>query len=149
MTAQIVAAWLHYVAFMFMAGAAVTQIYLLKLLPSFESLKTLVRVDRIYGAAAGAVLLTGLARIPAAHGGKGLDYYLHSGAFHGATTLFVLAALLSIVPTLRYLKWRKAAAGGTLPPPQAWAASRKLVHIQLTAMTLIALLMPAMARGAF
>lgn len=147
MTAAIVTAWLHYVAFMFMAGAAVAQLYLLKLLPSFETLRTLVRVDRVYGMGAAGVLLTGLARIPVPHGGKGFDYYLHSGAFHGAAMLFVLAAALSLVPTLRYLKWNKAAAAGSLPAAQAWSASRKLVHIQLGAMTLIALLMPVMARG--
>ena len=149
MTAAIVLAWLHYLAFMFMAGAAVSQLFLLKLMPTAEAVKTVTRVDRIYGAAAGAVLLTGFARMPLAHGGKGVDYYLHTGAFHGTLTLFVLAALLSIVPTLRFIRWNKAAAAGTLPDTAAWRGTRKLVHVQLGAIAIIALLMPMMARGGF
>lgn len=147
MTVAIVLAWLHYLAFMFMAGAAVSQLFLLKLTPAAQTVQTATRVDRIYGAAAAAVLLTGLARMPLAHGGKGMDHYMHAGAFHGALTLFILAALLSIVPTLRLIRWNKAAAAGTLPDTAAWRGTRKLVHVQLGAMAIIALLMPMMARG--
>ncbi|MEC9359952.1 MAG: DUF2214 family protein [Pseudomonadota bacterium] len=147
MTAAIVLAWLHYLAFMFMAGAAVSQLFLLKLAPAVETLKTLTRVDRIYGAAAAAVLLSGFARMPLAHGGKGMGYYLHSGAFHGALGLFILAALISIVPTLRFIRWNRLAAAGTLPDSTDCRGTRKLVHVQLGAMAIIALLMPMMARG--
>lgn len=147
MTAAILAAWLHYLAFLFMAGAAVAQLYLLKLAPSRETLKTLVRADRVYGGAAVAVLLTGFARMPVPHGGKGLAYYFGNGAFHGALTLFVLAALVSVLPTVRFLKWNKAAAGGTLPSQADWRGARKFVHVQLGALAIIAWLMPVMARG--
>ncbi len=147
MTAAIVTAWLHYLAVIFMAGFAVTELYLLKLLPSAETLKVVSRVDLLYGIAAAAVLLTGFARMPLPHGGKGMAYYFHTGAFHGALTLFVIAAIVSLVPTFRYIKWKKASAAGVLPSAQAWAGTAKLIHVQLGAIALIALLMPMMAKG--
>lgn len=148
MTAAVLTAWLHYLAVILLSGAIVTELYLLKLLPSLETLKLMARVDRIYGIAALAVLLTGFARVPIAHGGKSMAYYLHTGAFHGALTLFVLAAVVSLVPTLRYIKWIKAASTtGQLPTPAAWNGIRKLVHIQLGLIAVIALLMPLLARG--
>ncbi len=149
MLAATVTAGLHYLAFMLMSGAAVTQLYLLKLQPSAELVKLAARVDRVYGIAAAFVLFTGLARMPVAHGGKGIDFYLHVGAFHAAATLFVIAALVSVVPTLRFLRWNRALVQGLLPSPADWAGLRKLVHVQLAAMALIALLMPAMARALF
>lgn len=148
MFGAIVFAWLHYLSVMFLSGALVAEIYLLKLGPSRDTLDSIARVDRIYGASAAAVLLTGLGRLPLVHGGKGLDYYLHNGAFHGAVTLFLIAGAISIVPTLRFLRWKKAAtANGALPSADAWRGLRKLVHLQLTALALIALLMPMIARG--
>lgn len=144
----VIAAWLHYVAVILMSGAIVAELYVLKLKPGSETVPLLARIDRLYGIAALAVLLTGFARIPLAHGGKGLDYYLQSGAFHGAMGLFLLAAAISIPPTIRFLKWKKAADTGQLPDATAWAANRKFAHIGLTAIALIALAMAAMARGA-
>jgi putative membrane protein len=142
-------AWLHYLAVMFLSGGAVAQIYLLRLGPDADTVRAMVRADRFYGLGAALTLLTGLLRMPLPHGGKGLGFYLHSGAFHLAITVFGLTALLSLRPTLRYLSWNRALANGALPTPLQWTALRKLVHIQLTALALVALAMPLMARGVF
>jgi len=142
-------AWLHYLAVMFLSGGAVAQIYLLRLGPDADTVRAVARADRFYGIGAALTLLTGLLRIPAAHGGKGMTFYLHSGAFHLGLTVFVLTALLSLRPTLRYLRWNRALAQGQLPSPSEWKGLRKLVHIQLTALALVALMMPLMARGVF
>lgn len=142
----VVLPWLHYVFVMTMAGGAVAQIYLLKLAQTPDAIRTLPRVDRFYGISAALVLLTGLARVW--HGGKGPDYYWHNGMFHGVLTVFVLAALVSIAPTLRYIRWRKVLeAGGALPDAREVAKTKALVHLQLTALALVALLIVLVAKG--
>ena len=145
MLSTIVLPWLHYLAILMMAGAAVAELYLLKLKPSDEVVRLLSRVDMVYGITAGAVLITGLLRVY--HGGKGADYYWHNGAFHGVLGLFILAALISLVPTMRFMRWKKALATGALPGEAEIRKTRPLVHVQLTLVALIALLITMVARG--
>jgi putative membrane protein len=106
----------------------------------------LVTVDRIYGIAAGAVLVTGLVRIYL--GPKGSSWYWGNGLLHLKITLFVVVALISIVPTLRFARWRKALrAGGALPQAQDVRQARKLVMLQAHIIALIPLAAAFLARG--
>jgi putative membrane protein len=130
---------------MMMAGAAVAELYLLKLKPSEEVVRTLSRVDLFYGITAGAVLVTGLLRV--GYGGKGFDYYWGNTAFYGVLLAFTVAALVSLVPTFRYLRWKKALAGGALPSETEIRQTRPLIHIQLMLMSVMALLITMVARG--
>ena len=80
---------------------------------------------------------------------KGADYYFHSHAFLAKFSLFVVVGLLSIVPTLEFLSWRKATTAGQLPAISA----RKLrlvtgvIHGELFAIVIILLCAAIMARG--
>ncbi|WP_028080787.1 DUF2214 family protein [Solimonas soli] len=142
----VVLPWIHYIAVWMMTGALVTELYLLKIGGTPDAVRLLPRVDRLYGIMAVLVLLTGLARVW--HGGKGPDYYWHNGAFHGVLGLFVLAALISIVPTLRFMRWRKALeASGALPADGEVRKTRILIHVQLTAIVLITLSIVLVAKG--
>lgn len=145
MLSHIVLPWLHYLAILMMAGAAVAELYLLKLKPSDEWVRLLSRVDLFYGITAGAVLITGLLRVY--HGGKGADYYWHNGAFHAVLGLFILAALISLIPTVRFMRWKKALATGALPNDAEIRKTRPLVHAQLMLVALMALLITMVARG--
>jgi putative membrane protein len=62
-------------------------------------------VDRIYGIAAGAVLLTGVARTW--WGIKGTAWYWSNGLLHLKLALFVAVALMSIKPTVMFIRWRR------------------------------------------
>ena len=75
--------------------------------------RRLVRLDLIYGVLALLTLLSGLARL--FWGAKGLEFYLSNPVFHLKLTLFVLMLLLSIRPTLTFLRWRPALAAGQAP----------------------------------
>lgn len=145
MLSHIVLPWLHYLAILMMAGAAVAELYLLKLKPADEIVQLLARVDRFYGITAGAVFITGLLRVW--HGGKGPDYYWNNGAFHGVILLFIVATLVSLAPTLRFMRWKKALATGVLPDETAVRKTRVLVHVQLMLVALMALLITMVARG--
>jgi putative membrane protein len=106
----------------------------------------LAKVDRIYGIAALAVVVTGLARIYL--GAKGPSWYWGNWLLHAKIGLFVLAALLSIPPTLHFARWRKALrAGGALPAAEEVRKMRKLVMVQAHIIPVIPLAAAFLARG--
>jgi len=106
----------------------------------------LVRVDRIYGIAALTVLATGLIRIY--WGTKGAGWYWHNWLLHVKLAAFIVVALISIAPTLRFIRWRKALReGGALPGAEEVRSTRKLVMLQAHIIPLIPLAAVFLARG--
>jgi putative membrane protein len=106
----------------------------------------LVTVDRIYGIAAVAVLLTGLARVFA--GAKGAAWYGGNWLLWLKFGAFVAVGLMSIRPTLRFLAWRQALrATGVLPPPQEIRQVRRWVMQQAHVIPFIPLAAVFLARG--
>lgn len=106
----------------------------------------LARVDAIYGMAAILVLATGIART--VWGVKGSAWYWTNPLLHVKLTLFIVVGLMSIVPTMTYLRWRKQLrAGGALPADAEVRKTRKLVMIQAHILVLIPLFAVFLARG--
>ena len=106
----------------------------------------LVIVDRIYGIAAVAVLLTGLARIFL--GMKGAGWYGSNWLLWTKVGMFALVALMSIRPTLRFIAWRKALrADGSLPSADEVRAVRRWVMWQAHIVPFIPLPAVFLARG--
>ena len=106
----------------------------------------LARVDMLYGIASVVVLATGLAR--SVWGAKGVGWYWSNPVLHTKVTLFVVIGLLSIKPTLTYLRWRKALrATGALPTDEEVRRTRKTVMVQAHLIPLVALLAAFLARG--
>jgi putative membrane protein len=103
-------------------------------------------VDRIYGIAAGAVLLTGVARTW--WGIKGTSWYWHQPLLHLKLGLFIAVGLLSIKPTIMFIRWRKQlAADGTLPSQQEVKTARRWVMVQAHIIAVIPLAAVFLARG--
>ncbi|NML42153.1 DUF2214 family protein [Ramlibacter sp. G-1-2-2] len=108
--------------------------------------KRLALIDRIYGIAAGAVLVTGLLRIYL--GAKGSGYYWHNWLLHAKLGMFIVVGLVSIVPTIRFIRWRKLLdATGALPSAEEVRATRKLVMVQAHIVPVIPLAAVFLARG--
>ena len=106
----------------------------------------LARVDMLYGIASVVVLLTGLAR--SYWGAKGAAWYWSNPLLHPKLTLFVVIGLLSIKPTLTFLRWRRALrADGSLPLEEEVRAMRKRVMVQAHLIPVVALLAVLLARG--
>jgi putative membrane protein len=144
----VIVAWLHYVAVMSMGASLMGERLFLKAELVVAEVRALQRLDIIYGVSATLVLVTGVARM---YLEKGVSYYLQSGPFHALLGAFVLAALLSIYPTVVFLRWRpdtRAGRGQTIAPS-------RLVMLQMIwrlelALVLIALLLATwMAHGHF
>ncbi|WP_140632735.1 DUF2214 family protein [Methylibium rhizosphaerae] len=106
----------------------------------------LARVDMIYAASAVLVLLTGVART--VWGVKGAGWYWSQPLLHIKFTLFVVIGLMSIKPTLTFVRWKKAlAANGSLPAEAEVRSTRRLVMVQAHLMLLIPLAAVMLARG--
>jgi putative membrane protein len=104
------------------------------------------KVDLIYGIAAGAVLLTGVARTW--WGVKGADWYWTNGLLHLKLALFVVVGLMSIKPTLMFRRWARAVrADGSLPTEAQVRTARKWVMIQAHIVAVIPLAAVFLARG--
>ncbi|HBO1631368.1 TPA: DUF2214 family protein [Pseudomonas aeruginosa] len=143
--AQAIVAYLHYLSIFLLFALLVLQHRLLRLPLDLERARSLAAIDRGYGLCALAVLASGLARV--LWYGKGLDYYLHNGLFHAKVGLFVLAALVSLLPTVTF--WRGALKAGEVPAVTPARGRRVVmaVRLQLLLLLVIPLLATLMARG--
>ncbi len=110
------------------------------------AVERLARVDLIYGVAAVAVLLTGVARVT--WGIKGVHWYGGNWLLHLKVAMFILVALLSIRPTLTIRRWaRVVRANGTLPEPAEIRRTRARIMGQAHVIALIPLVAVFLARG--
>ena len=99
-------------------------------------------LDLWYGILAAAILAVGFCR--AIFAAKGWPYYSHNAFFWAKLGTFAIIGLLSLPPTLAFLRWRKAA----LPPSEAdIRAVRRYLHLELGLFLLLPVFAAAMARG--
>lgn len=93
-----------------------------------DGLQRLARLDLFYGALAVAMLLAGLARL--LWGARGWSFHADNPVFWLKLGLFALIGLLSVVPTLRLLRWRRSAelpAAGELRALRRWMSAELLL----------------------
>ena len=140
-------AFLHHLAAFTLVGALAVEFVLIKQELTLATARKLAVTDAVLGVAAGVVLVAGLAR--AFYFEKGAAYYFHNHAFLTKFSLFVIVALLSIVPTIEFLSWRKALKQGQVPAVAARKLKRlrMIIHIELAAIVLILLCAAIMAKG--
>lgn len=140
-------AFLHHLAAFAVVAAIAVEFVLLRGELTVWSARRLQVADMVLGIAATVLLLAGLARVFWFE--KGAAYYFHNHAFLGKFSLFILVALLSIVPTVEFLSWRKAVKAGQVPAVAAARLRRvrMIVHLELAAIVLILLFAAMMAKG--
>ena len=106
-------AFLHFLAaFALFAALAVELMLTRGTLDAFTARRLLV-VDGVFGISATVVLLAGIARV--LWFAKGPAYYLHDIYFIAKMALFVAVGLLSIYPTLQFLRMRPVLRQGGTP----------------------------------
>jgi putative membrane protein len=104
------------------------------------------RIDAGYGLTAGLILIVGLLRVW--YGAKGADYYTGNPWFWAKMAAFAGVGLLSIPPTLAFIRWRRAlkADAGALPAPAAVAGVRRLLGLEVVLLLLVPVFAALMAR---
>ena len=147
MTASVALSFLHHAAAFLIVAAVMVELVLMRGDLTLTSARSLLRMDRLYGFAAGVILVVGLLRV--FYTEKGAAYYFHSGAFIAKITLFAMVGLLSIYPTLEFLSWRKALKQQQVPVVAAEKTRtiRTILHVELTLFFVIMLCAAMMARG--
>lgn len=139
--------YLHYIGIMVIMGSLISEHLLLKPKMTREQIKSLAMVDLFYGISALLVLGTGLLRWFVY--GKGSEYYLSNPLFHTKLTLFGILVIMSIFPTIKFLKWRKQASNGQEPDLNEKTVKKllMLIRIELLILATIPLLAVMLARG--
>ena len=112
-----------------------------------DTVRRLARIDGMYGATAGLIVVVGVCRV--LFGLKGWEFYLSNHAFWGKMVCFAIVGLLSITPTRRFLGWRsKLSADADFRVPDAELASMRR-YLRAEGVFFLASLVfsAAMARG--
>lgn len=145
--ASALVAYLHYVAMI--AIAVILILEYLSCVPGIPDarVRALARIDLVYMVAAIVVLATGAARV--VWYGKGAAFYLHNPVFYIKLALFVAVGLMSIPPTLQYLRWLRSMGSGASNVAADYQVLRvrRYVLVELILFTFIPLMATLMARG--
>ena len=106
------------------------------------AVRRVAAIDAWYGILAGLIVVVGFTR--AIFAAKGWDYYSHDLFFWAKIGTFAAIGLLSIPPTVSYIKWRRT---GITPPDAAVAAVRRYLWVEVVLFAPLLAFAAAMARG--
>jgi putative membrane protein len=114
---------------------------------TIEEARRIQRVDIAYGISAGLLLVVGLLRVFLFE--KGYAFYIQSPFFWVKMASFLIVGLLSIDPTIRFIRWNRALSGDQPPQisDQEFNRTRLLLWLELTGIVIILVAAPLMARG--
>jgi putative membrane protein len=140
-------AFLHHAAAFTLVGALAVEVALFKPPLSLTQAQRLLRTDMVFGASATLLLAAGLLRVT--YFEKGPGYYWHDVFFLIKFGAFVLAALISIYPTVTFFSFNRGLKAGVAPQiaPARARYVRMCLMFELTAVLIILLGAALMARG--
>lgn len=105
MTELVLTRYVHFIAVFAIVGAIFSQQFLISKSMSRLEIKRIAKIDAIYGLGALLVLVAGLTLWFWV--GKPASIYTRNWLFHSKLTLFIILGILSIYPTIFFLKNRK------------------------------------------
>lgn len=140
-------AFAHFAAAFGIVGALAFEFFTFNRHPTLAEARRLANVDRLYGLSAVALLIFGFAR--AYHFEKGWAYYGANPVFHAKIGLFILIGLLSIAPTVAFIRWGKDLKAGNAPQmtDAQHARVRLCLNLQIALLVPLALCASLMAHG--
>jgi len=140
-------AFLHHLFAFILAACLVYEFVAFRKDLSVAEARRIQRMDLVYGVSAGLLVAVGLLRVFSFE--KGASFYMHSPFFWVKMATFILVALLSIDPTLRYLRWNKILYQDTAPRlgDEEYRRTRLLLGLELAGLVVILLAAALMARG--
>jgi putative membrane protein len=139
---DLVLAIIHHVLVFALFGVLFAELMLVRPGVDLPTMARVGRIDLMYGAVAGLIVLVGFSR--AAFAAKGWLYYSHNLFFHLKIATFVVIGLLSVPPTIAYIRWRRA---GLAPTDAQVAGARRWLWAELVLFAPLLAFAAAMARG--
>jgi putative membrane protein len=145
--ASAIMAFLHHLAAFTLVASLAVEVASFKPPLTLIQARRLRATDSIFGVSAGVLLIVGLLRV--FYFEKGAGYYFSNPYFLTKFSLFIIAALISIYPTVLFLSWKKAIKAGTAPEvsTEQTRRARMCLMLELTAIVIILFCAPFMARG--
>lgn len=138
---EVLVRYAHFLGIIILSMTLVSEHILLSLDTSAKKFKRLAVVDAIFGVSALIVLTAGLLLWFVV--GKPSEFYSHNWIFHTKLSVFGLIALLSIYPTIFFIKNRNKSIEQVVVPKTIVMVLR----LELTLLFVIPLLAALMAHG--
>ena len=147
MATDLILAILHHVLIFAIAAIIAAELVLVRRGLKGDTVPMIARIDRLYGLFAMLVIVVGIGRV--VFGLKSWEYYVYYWAFWAKMAAFAAVGLLSIAPTTRFVRWRKAASddAGYVVPDAEIASARVHLHAEAAIFLLIPTFAAIMARG--
>lgn len=143
MSLELLLRYFHFVSIFTIVGALVSEHLFLKSSLSRQEIIRLAKIDGMYGFAVLTLLGAGLTLWLGGFG-KPTEFYSENPVFHLKLALFVAIGLLSIYPTVFFIKNRKGKPDDIVVVPKVifW-----LIRLELILLFLIPILAGMMAKG--
>ncbi len=147
MVASAIFAFLHFLAVFGIFATVFLEWQTMSRSPTYAEARRIQLCDLWYGIFAGVVLVVGFLRV--FYFEKGKAFYFANPFFNAKMTLFVMAGLLSIYPTVRFIKWRAQTRQGLAPVVSSEDYKRIMVVLRTELVLLlgVALCASLMARA--
>ena len=140
-------AFLHFLAVFGIFATIFLQWQTMSTAPTRAEALRIQRCDRWYGMFAMTLVVVGLLRVY--YFEKGSAFYFANPFFNAKMVLFVLVGLISIYPTVRFIKWRAQTRQGAAPVVSADEHRRIMwvLRAELVLLLFAAICASLMARG--
>jgi len=147
MATDLVLAAFHHILMFAVAALLATELVMVFVGLNGRRIMLVSRIDIWFGAAAGMIVVVGFMRVFL--GAKPASFYLESPFFWAKIGALAVVALLSIAPTLRFLRWARPARADRSfePPPAELATVRRFIVLESLVFLLIPIFAAVMARG--
>jgi putative membrane protein len=143
MTTESLLRYIHFISIFVIVGTLSAEAVLVKATMTRKELGRLAKIDGLYGIAAISLLAAGLTLWLGGFG-KPEYFYTKNWIFHSKILLFLMVGILSIKPTIFFLKQRKGDDSELVKVP---GSIMTLLKIELALLGLIPLLASLMAKG--
>ena len=140
-------AFLHHIFAFGLTACLVYELVTFRRELTLEDARKIQRADLLYGVSSGLLLVVGLLRV--FYFEKGAAFYMQSPFFWVKMGTFLIVGLLSISPTIRFLRWNSLLKQDQVPvlSEAEYVRTRRLLWLEVTGIAVILLSASLMARG--
>jgi putative membrane protein len=136
----------HHLLIFILFGILVAELVMVRQSMTGDDINSVATIDLWYGVVALFILIVGFSRVFFA--AKGWAYYSVNTFFWAKIAVFVLIALLSIWPTVKYLNWRRDFRTATsVPDAGSVLVVRRILWLEMILFAFLPAFAAAMARG--
>ncbi|MGA7327930.1 MAG: DUF2214 family protein [Rhodomicrobium sp.] len=136
----------HHLLIFILFGILVSELVLVREGMTGADVNRVASIDLWYGIVAMLIVIAGFSR--AIFAAKGWGYYSVNSFFWAKIGVFIVIAVLSIWPTLKFLSWRRRFQfGGALPNGTPVSSVRRVLWLEVALFALLPAFAAAMARG--